>query len=108
LPPDEWTRGAEIHRIRDFGEDLYRKFRVSGLAEIDLAEVDRATERIVVTDIKKRSYHSVEQIVRKLLTPHHFDASACERGLAAQTFLLTHLAPLVASARLAARCFNKS
>jgi hypothetical protein len=76
LPPDEWTRGAEIHRIRNFGEELYREFRGSDLAEVDLVEIDRATDRIVIGDIKKRNYHAVERMVRKLLARHHFDATA--------------------------------
>ena len=76
LPADARTRGSEIHRIRNFGEDLYREFRDSRLAEVDLAEIDRATDKLAVRGIKNRKYHTVEEIVRKLLMRHHFDATA--------------------------------
>lgn len=38
-PPD----AALVHRLRNFGEDLYREFSASGKAEVSLDEIDSAT-----------------------------------------------------------------
>ncbi|RWM72458.1 MULTISPECIES: hypothetical protein [Mesorhizobium] len=36
-----------IHRIQNFGEDLWRSYRANNRVQIDLGEIDRATDEIV-------------------------------------------------------------
>jgi hypothetical protein len=54
LPADTFARSSLISRIHDFGEDLYMAFRGGRQAHIDIADIDRATDRICVTTIKNR------------------------------------------------------
>ncbi|RWM30203.1 MAG: hypothetical protein E5Y01_19650 [Mesorhizobium sp.] len=37
---------STIHRIRNFGEDLWRSFRDNKQVEIDLTDIDRAKDEI--------------------------------------------------------------
>ena len=60
-------RLALVHRIRNFGEDLYRLFRHSGEARIDIPEVDRATNVLVVRDIKTRKVRAISAQIWKVL-----------------------------------------
>jgi hypothetical protein len=73
LPADTFGRSGLIHRIRNFGEDLYRAFRDSRQAHVDLEDIDRATDRICVTTIKNRQVRTVAGRIRKLLERHHLD-----------------------------------
>lgn len=38
---------STIHRIQNFGEDLWRSYRANNRVQIDLGEIDRATDEIV-------------------------------------------------------------
>lgn len=38
---------STIHRIQNFGEDLWRSYRANNRVQIDLGETDRATDEIV-------------------------------------------------------------
>lgn len=43
-----------VHRVRNFGEDLYRALNVEGWAAISLDDVDRATDQLRVTVFSQR------------------------------------------------------
>jgi hypothetical protein len=43
-----------LHRVRNFGETLFRHFRDSDRGHIDLEQVDAATTRLVVTRVRDR------------------------------------------------------
>lgn len=49
-----------VPRIRNFGEDLWRELKNSGLAEMDLDEIDGATDRMRVSAIKATKLKTVE------------------------------------------------
>jgi hypothetical protein len=71
LPVDTLARWDIAHRIRNFGEDLYREFRGSTLAEFDLAEADKATDQLCVRTIKSRKVRTVAAIITKMLERHN-------------------------------------
>ncbi|WP_192365140.1 hypothetical protein [Mesorhizobium mediterraneum] len=37
---------STIHRIQNFGEDLWRSYRANNRVQIELGEIDRATDEI--------------------------------------------------------------
>jgi hypothetical protein len=76
LPADTFVRSSLIHRICNFGEDLNRAFRGTRLAQVDLADIDRATDRICMSAIKNRQVRTVSGRVRKILERHHLDEVA--------------------------------
>jgi hypothetical protein len=43
---------ALSHRIRNFGEDIYRYLKTNGWGEIALTEIDAATTQLTIRDIK--------------------------------------------------------
>lgn len=45
--------GAMVHRLRNFGEDVFRQLRDTNWGDIDLDEVDRATSEFAVRGIKQ-------------------------------------------------------
>jgi hypothetical protein len=67
LGPD---RSSDIHRIRNFGEDLYRHCRNDGWASISLADIDRATDRITVSVRSARHVRRSAQMIEKLIVQH--------------------------------------
>jgi hypothetical protein len=71
VPTESSARGDIIHRIRNFGEDLYRELKRSGLAEIDLAEVDRAIDQIRARTIKVRKVRTVSAFIARMLEQHN-------------------------------------
>ncbi|AZN99615.1 hypothetical protein EJ066_22205 [Mesorhizobium sp. M9A.F.Ca.ET.002.03.1.2] len=42
----DWEKST-IHRIQNFGEDLWRSYRANNRVEIDLGEIDRARDEII-------------------------------------------------------------
>jgi len=62
-----------VHRLRNFGEDLYREFSTSGFAEISLNEVDSATSELRVVRNAKRHIGVVSAFIRKTLQQHKLD-----------------------------------
>ena len=42
-----------IHRLRNFGEDVFRLLRENEWGKVDIDEVDRATAEFAVTGIKQ-------------------------------------------------------
>ena len=67
LGPD---RLSDIHRIRNFGEDLYRHCRNDGWASISIADVDRATDQLKVSIRSARRVRRTAQMIEKLLAEH--------------------------------------
>jgi len=67
LEPD---RSSNIHRIRNFGEDLYRHCHNDGWASISLADVDRATDQLKVSIRSARRVRRTAQMIEKLLVQH--------------------------------------
>jgi len=70
LPTESSARGDIIHRIRNFGEDLYRELKRTGLAEIDLGEVDRAIDQIRARTIKARKVRTASAFIERMLVQH--------------------------------------
>ncbi|MDX8532592.1 hypothetical protein RFM41_34095 [Mesorhizobium sp. VK25A] len=63
IDPDKST----IHRIRNFGEDLWRRFRDNKHVEIDLKEIDRAKDDIayfVHARFLRRSLSEVHRLLK--------------------------------------------
>ncbi|MER9238374.1 hypothetical protein [Mesorhizobium sp. M0633] len=62
----DWER-SEVHRIQNFGEDLWRSFRDNNRIQIDLGEIDRAVDEItfLVRDtFLKRSLPEVHRLLK--------------------------------------------
>ena len=67
----DWQQST-IHRIHNFGEDLWRSFRDNNRVDIDLEEIDRAVGEIsflVRDSFLKRSLSEVH----RLLTVHFME-----------------------------------
>jgi hypothetical protein len=67
LGPD---RGYDIHRIRNFGEDLYRRCREDGWASISIHDVDRATDQLRVSVRSARRVRRIARMITELLEKH--------------------------------------
>jgi hypothetical protein len=76
MPPSRQERTALIHRIRNFGEALYEAFRQFGKAEFDLGDIDRATNRLHVGEIKARQVRTVSSLIKEVLEQHHLSSIA--------------------------------
>ncbi|PBC11856.1 hypothetical protein [Mesorhizobium sp. WSM3859] len=62
----DWEKST-VHRIQNFGEDLWRSFRDNNRIQIDLGEIDRAVDEItfVVRDtFLKKSLPEVHRVLR--------------------------------------------
>ncbi|MBZ9864338.1 hypothetical protein LB515_03020 [Mesorhizobium sp. CA15] len=58
---------STIHRIQNFGEDLWRSFRENKHVEIDLEEIDRAKDEIaylVHSRFLRRSLSEVHRLLK--------------------------------------------
>jgi len=71
--PDE---RALIHRVRNFGEDLFRACREDGWAEISLDEMDRATNQLIVKVGSARRERRIAAMIEALLARHFFTGKA--------------------------------
>ena len=60
----------DIHRIRNFGEDLFRQFQANAWAEISIDGVDRATDRLIVTVRQRKQVRRVEALIQTTLARH--------------------------------------
>jgi hypothetical protein len=65
-----------IHRMRNFGETLYRTLQEHGWGSISLHEIDSATTRLRVGVFPRRSVHQIAQMIQKLLVKHHLASIA--------------------------------
>jgi len=59
-----------ISRIRNFGEDLYREFRKTGHAVIDIEAVDRAVDRLSLEVAAPRHIGEILAFIKKTLRQH--------------------------------------
>ena len=66
--PDDETL---VHRVRNFGEDLWRAFHAGDQANIDLNAVDAATTRLELTLAAPRHRDHVMEIIRTILGEHY-------------------------------------
>jgi hypothetical protein len=64
------SEGELIHRIRCFGEDLFREFSRGNKAVIDIHQVDRATNELSVTLPSTRHFGDVSIFINKTLKRH--------------------------------------
>jgi hypothetical protein len=71
LPNDAEDAGSRVSRFRNFGEDVYR--RLQGLATVDIAEVDAATDVFVVRDIRRRHLGEVTQVLARTVRANLLD-----------------------------------
>ena len=62
---------VDIHRMRNFGEDLWRACRDDGWASITLDEVDKATKQLCVTVRVARRVRRIAAMIQKLLERHY-------------------------------------
>jgi len=62
--------GERIHQFRNFGEDVYRA--LSGLASVDIAEIDAAIDCFYIRDIRKQQLGTVTKILNRLTRKHGF------------------------------------
>jgi len=62
--------GELVHRIRCFGEDLFREFSHGDIAIIDIHEIDRATNQLSVTLPSARHFGDVSIFINKTLKRH--------------------------------------
>jgi hypothetical protein len=65
-----------MHRVRNFGEDLYRACRDDGWAEISLADVDRAMDRLRVRVRSSKRERRIAIMIERLLAEHRFTGKA--------------------------------
>jgi len=68
LGPD---RNSDIHRIRNFGEELWAACRADGWSSISLNDVDRATDQLIVAVRSARRVRRTVQMIEELLAKHH-------------------------------------
>lgn len=59
-----------VHRLRNFGEELYREFSTNGQADISLDQIDCAVSELHVTIKAKRHIGTVSAFVKKTLQRH--------------------------------------
>jgi hypothetical protein len=69
--PDEQSNDV-THRFRNFGEDVWRYCRQSGLATADLGAIDSSWDSLEICNIKSRKLRTVEAEVKRLLAAHFF------------------------------------
>ncbi|HML10726.1 MAG TPA: hypothetical protein VK432_07680 [Stellaceae bacterium] len=67
---DDQPAISEIHRIRNFGQDLCRACRADGWASIPLEQVDRATNQLRVAVRSKRRIRRITALISQLLEKH--------------------------------------
>jgi hypothetical protein len=58
--------GYLLHRVRNFGETLFRHFRDSNRGFIDLKQVDAATTRLIVTRIRSRDLRRTVKLIEQM------------------------------------------
>lgn len=57
---------ALLHRVRNFGETLFRHFRDTGRGLIELEQVDRATRSLVVERIRNRDLRRTVKLLEQM------------------------------------------
>ena len=69
-------RGRLVHIMRNFGEALFTALRNDNWATIDIAEVDRATDRLRVAVRSARRLRRTRALIEKLLKEHFLSGYA--------------------------------
>jgi hypothetical protein len=69
--PDQDDEYSLIHRLRNFGEDVFRQLRDNGWGEVSLHEVDRATEHFTVRSIKASKLRTLLRWVEQEAARQH-------------------------------------
>lgn len=62
--------GVFIHRMRNFGEDLWRACKTDGWASMSLDEIDRATNQLTVTVATASKVRRTARMASKLMESH--------------------------------------
>lgn len=63
----------EIHRIRNFGEDLFRTFKANNWAQISLDAIDRAEDQLLVIVRHRKQVRRVKSLIEHMLAEQHLD-----------------------------------
>jgi len=63
----------DVHKIRNFGEDLWGEFRKNGLAVMDIGAVDRAVNRICVVVNRSRYKTRALRVIKAKLVRHYLN-----------------------------------
>jgi hypothetical protein len=59
-----------VHRVRNFGESLYRVLLENGWASISLADIDKATNQLRVAVRSSRKVRRLSSLIEELLDRH--------------------------------------
>ncbi|HEX8362019.1 MAG TPA: hypothetical protein VF613_18015 [Longimicrobium sp.] len=62
-----------VHRFQNLGEDVYRALRE--MCSVDIDEIDRATSRFSVREIRPRDIGRASQALERLVRRHDFEGS---------------------------------
>jgi hypothetical protein len=65
-----------VHKIQNFGEDLWGEFSKNGLAEMDIGAVDRAVNRICVVVNRSRYKTRAVRVIKATLVSHYLNGIA--------------------------------
>ena len=65
-----------VHQLRNFGEDLFRACKQDGWASMGIADIDRATDQLIVTVSSARRVRRTVNMTRKLLDKHFLARNA--------------------------------
>lgn len=69
-----WDGDADLlHRVRNFGEEVWGALSNAGLAEISIQEIDASRDHFVVS-AEKRNIGPVTEVLRRLLKRHNLEA----------------------------------
>ncbi|MEQ1950646.1 hypothetical protein [Mesorhizobium sp. CN2-181] len=60
-----------IHRVQNFGEDVFRELRVTQWGEIDIHEVDTATDCLVVRRIANSKVRRLKAWIEREMARQH-------------------------------------
>jgi hypothetical protein len=67
---------ALIHKLRNFGEEVWRVCKDDGWGSIALEDVDSATDQLIVTVSSSRHVRRMAAMVHKLLERHFLETHA--------------------------------
>jgi hypothetical protein len=76
LPAQARDRNILIHRVQNFGEELFHACKEDGWASVSLQEIDRATNQLCVTVRSTRRIRRISSMIDKLLDRHGLAAIA--------------------------------
>lgn len=62
-----------MHRVQNFGEDVFRELRVTQWGEIDIHEVDRAMDCLVVRRVANSKLRRLKAWIEKEMVRQHIE-----------------------------------